>query len=393
MAVALPYISSDFQLTPVQSGALMSAFFVGYSLMHIPGGVLADKFGVRRVAAGALVWWSAFTAITGVAANFMQMLWVRLFFGLGEGMFPACAFKTIAIWFSKKERATANAIMLAANPLGIALSPIIVVAIMSAWGWRGVFFALFVPGIVVALLFWMFIPDNPPDSRQAEGEHGAAIDNHEGENEAPSESEASWIDLLRLDNIHAYFSAYFTYAITVWGFTVWLPSYLVNEKGLSMTHMGLAASAPFLVGAIGCITGGWISDRFFRSRRKIPIVVANLIAALCLFLAYMSESVAFAVVCQTVAGFFLMTFLSSFWALPMNTIPKTMMGAASGFINMAGQIAGIVSPILIGYLIEISGGQYGIAWLFMVGCLIASCLVVMTIRLEPEVPQEQAVHQ
>lgn len=184
MAVALPYISTDFQLTPVQSGALMSAFFVGYSLMHIPGGVLADKFGVRRVAAGASVWWSAFTAITGVAANFMQMLWVRLFFGLGEGVFPACAFKTIAVWFSKKERATANAVMLAANPLGIALSPIIVVAIMSTWGWRGVFFALFVPGIVVALLFWIFIPDNPPAACQADGE---AIASHESENEAHSD--------------------------------------------------------------------------------------------------------------------------------------------------------------------------------------------------------------
>src|SRR5262245_50398923 len=105
MSAVVPFIAADLSLTPLQSGVLMSTFFAGYAIAQVPGGILADRFGVRGVTTIAMLWWSTFAAATGAATNFVFMLVARFLFGLGEGVYPAAAFKTVAVWFPLKERA------------------------------------------------------------------------------------------------------------------------------------------------------------------------------------------------------------------------------------------------------------------------------------------------
>ena len=379
MSVALPYIATDFHLNALESGLLLSAFFAGYSISQIPGGMLADVFGVKRVATAAMLWWSIFTAITGVVGSFGHMLVARFVFGLGEGVFPACAFKTIAVWFPRRERATANAVMLASNPLGAALSPLIVVAIMAAWGWRTVFLVLLVPGLLIAFLFWRFVPDSPSASGRVTPQERNEI---EGEDE-PGETlagRASFVDVLKEPSILKYFLVLFAFDIAFWGFTAWLPTYLVKARGFSMVQMGITASLPFFAGTVGSVLGGWISDRYFKHDRRIPIVATQLISALFLYLTFTAKSVVMMVICQTIAGFFLMTFFSTFWALPMNTVPKALMGMASGLINMAGQIAAFVSPLLLGVIVQATGGSFDLSFLLLIAALVLSSAIVMTIK-------------
>ncbi len=379
MSVALPYISAEYHLQSWQSGLIMSAFFAGYSISQIPGGLLADLFGVRRVGVISLVWWSAFTAATGAAAGLVQMLVIRFVFGLGEGVFPACAFKSIAVWFPKRERATANAIKFAAGPLGASLAPLLVVGIMSVWGWRHVFYIMFIPGILIAFLMWAVVSDDPAKSRRVTDAELAEIDDDEG----PPDASANAVrirDVVREPNILKYFLALFAYDITYWGFTTWLPTYLVHERGFSMVQMGVAASLPFVAGTIGCVVGGWLSDRYFRRNRKFPIMAAQLISALLLYLSYISTSSVTLMVCQAFAGFSLNFFFSAFWALPMNTVPRRLMGVASGFINMAGQLAALVSPVLIGFLVGRANGSFKVTFVLLVASLLVSCLIVLTIR-------------
>lgn len=390
MSVALPYISSEFLLTPIQSGLLLSTFFAGYSLSQIPGGLLADRFGVRKVATAAMIWWSAFTAVTGAAAAFMQMCIIRFVFGLGEGVFPACAFKTVAVWFPQRERATANAVMLASNPLGVALSPLIVVAIMAAWGWRSVFFCLFAPGLLIALLFWKFIPDQPSDSPFVSRDELRKID--EGDAVADDRiSKPRLFEVLKEPSIIQYFLVLFTFDIAFWGFTAWLPTYLVKVRGFSMVQMGLTASVPFFAGTVGSVVGGWASDRFFRHNRRLAIILTELIAALFLFLTFRATTVTMLVIDQAVAGFFLLAFFATFWALPMNSIPKRAMGLASGFINMAGQLAAFVSPLVMGVIVEASGGSYDVALTFLVLALLSSAAIVLTIPRSHAAPRARPI--
>lgn len=379
MSVAIPYISKEFHLSPSASGLVMSIFFGGYALTQIPGGILADRFGARRIATVAMLWWSAFTALTGAATGFVQMVVARFVFGLGEGIFPACAFKTIAVWFPKRERATANALMLASNPLGVALSPLAVVGIMSIWGWRAVFFCLFVPGLLIALLFWLFIPDRPSESARVSREELQEIEGSDQAAAAADQGPVGILRVLREPHVPTYFLVLFTFDLAYGGFMTWLPTYLVQARGLSMTQMGVAASLPFFAGTVGSVLGGWASDRFFSNHRRLPIVATELMSALLLYLTFKADTLTAMIVCQTLAGFFLMAFFSVFWALPMNTIPKELMGVAGGLINMAGQIATFISPLILGYLVGAADGNFYHAFLLLIGALVVSSALVFTI--------------
>lgn len=387
MSVAIPYISSDFHLSPAEAGLVMSVFFAGYSIMQIPGGLLADRFGARRIATVAMLWWSAFTALTGAASSLLQMVFTRFVFGLGEGMFPACAFKTIAMWFPKKERATANALMLASNPLGVALSPLAVVAIMSIWGWRGVFYSLFIPGTAIALMFWLFIADGPAASPRVSAEELLEIESGEPLADGRDGSPGVRI-VLRQPNVVKYFLVLFSFDIAYGGFMTWLPTYLVRARGLSMSQMGVTASLPFFAGTLGSVVGGWASDRFFSDRRKLPIIAAELSSAVLLYLMFEAQTVPEMVIWQTLAGFCLMSFFSVFWALPMTTIPKQLMGVAGGLINMAGQIATFMSPLALGYLVGAANGNFYHAFLLLIVSLLVSSVMVLTIRTVPQIENE-----
>jgi MFS family permease len=379
MSVAIPYIAADFKLSPWQSGLVMGVFFASYSISQIPGGILADIFGVRRVATVAMLWWSTFTAVTGAAGSFTQMLAARAVFGLGEGVYPACVFKTIAVWFPKRERATANAIKMAAGPLGAALSPLFVVGVIATWGWRHVFYLLFIPGILATILFWVFVTDKPAESRRVSAEELAEIEDGDEVRADPLGPKPTLRSIVAEPDVLKYFLALFAFDIAYWGFTSWLPTYLVKARHFSMTEMGMAASVPFLAGTLGSVLGGWISDRWFAASRKTPIIAMQLLSAVLLFLSYQAQSTAVLVICQALAGFCLSFFFSCFWALPMTTISKDLMGVASGFINTAGQIAAFLSPIAVGYLVEISDGGFGLTFALLVASLLASCAVVLTI--------------
>lgn len=377
MSVVIPYIKADFHLTAFQSGMVMSAFFASYSLSQIPGGLLADKFGVRKVITVAMLWWSFFTAITGIAANFSQMLVARFLFGLGEGVYPACSFKTVAMWFPKRERGTANAIMLSSSRMGAAIAPLFVVWIMSFGGWRPVFFSLFLPGLLIALIFWIFIPGKPSESKRVSA---AELDEIEADTEEPSTSsktEVGVLETLKDPMILRFCFIYFAFDFAYWGFTSWLPTYLVEERGFSMVQMGVAASLPFIAGTLGCIGGGWISDRFFANNRRLPIILAPLISAVFIYLTFQTRSVTMVMVYQTLSGFTLNYFFASFWALPISTVPKSRMGVTSGVINTAGQIAGFLSPLAVGYMLQVTGGHFSLTF----GALVVSLLLVSAVAL------------
>lgn len=375
MSSMIPYIATDFHLTAFQSGMVMSAFFLSYSIAQIPGGLLADRFGFRVVTTIAMVWWSFFTALTGAASNFVHMLAARFLFGLGEGVFPAASFKAVAVWFPQKERATANAIKLAASPLGAAIAPLVVVAIMSLGSWRTVFYSLFIPGILIAVLFWKFVADKPSLSSRVSPEELAEIEGEDAVNNPTSSKGFKISEAFRQPYVLRYFLVLFAFDIGYWGFTSWLPTYLVKARGFSLVQMGVASSLPFFAATIGCLVGGWTSDRFFSSNRRLPIVAAQLLTALLLYLTFVAESIPMLIVCQTLAGFCLSFFTSAFWALPMNTVPKSLMGAISGVINMAGQIAAFLSPLIVGYLVGTSGGFASTFVLLVVTILISSALV------------------
>ena len=378
MAVSIPYIAKDFHLSPVQMGVVMSAFFLGYSFFQVPGGFLADKLGARKVMNGALVWWSIFTFVTGMVNSLTSMLWVRVLFGAGEGIFPGASKKSIAHWFPLKERSTANAVMLSSNALGPALAPLFVAAVITSWGWRAVFMSLLLPGLVVVLLMKMYVKDDPQDSKYVSAQELAEIQCVEPKME--SGAEATRLSCLKSWRVWQCFLMWFAFDITLWGFASWLPTYLIKVRGFALVKMSVAASLPFFAGTIGLIAGGWISDKWFQNSRKTPIIITQLIGAFCLYLTYTVTSPTGAVVYQTLAGGFLYMGMGAFWALPMSIIPKTVMGTASALVTTGGQLAGLISPMAIGYLVQISGGSFNTAFMFLIAGTVISSVIALTVK-------------
>jgi sugar phosphate permease len=301
ISMALPYIGKEFNLSATALGGILSAFFIGYAGCQIPGGWLADKFGARRVITGALAVWSLFTAFTGMVGNITQMLIVRFVFGAGEGVFPGPVCKIIGSWFSKKDRGTANSCVLTSTTLGPALTPLIVAPLIAAFGWRAVFYILGALGIVCVYVSWRYIVDRPEDFPGITAEEVRAIKKQRAADEAAAAGleqsiapKASFWDLIKEPRIWVMFFGVFFLTVPIWGYMTWLPTYLVKVRGLTLAKMSIAASIPFFVATVGMLLSGWMSDKFFRGRRRYLVIAAEVVGAFCLYLFYTTPSVEYA---------------------------------------------------------------------------------------------------
>jgi sugar phosphate permease len=390
MTVAIPYIAKDFNLTPVDMGVVMSAFFAGYALFQIPGGLLADKFGPRKTMVTAITWWSIFTGLTAMVSNFTSMLVVRVLFGIGEASFPGGSWKTLSNWFPKKERATANGFMMSSNALGPAIAPLFVVSVMSVFGWRSVFGFLVVPGIILAVIMWIVIRDKPSESKMVSPEELNVI--QEGSEEIGSSAKKmSFKDVIKQSMVWKLVLIWFTFDITFWGFSSWVPTYLVKARGFDMMSMGINASIPFFAGTVGLILGGYLSDKYFVGRRRNIIIGSDIMSAIFLFLTFSTVAAGLAMVFLTLSGFFICLSFGAIWALPMNVLKPEVMGSSSALINFGGQAAGFLSPIVIGYLIQQAGGSFNNAFYFLIAAVLVSGVLTLTVREHEKVNVSNAI--
>ena len=379
-AVAMPTISKDLGLDPSQQGMILSAFFVGYGLLQVAGGMLADKFGSRLTMTFALTWWSVFTALTGMASSLWQMLIIRPLFGAGEAMHPPASWKLISEWFPPKERVRANSLNLCSIALGPALAPPIVVLLMQAYGWHSMFFIFAVPGFILAAVCWVFVRNKPEEYPGMTAGELAEI-----RAEAPPASatpaakaeKVSFGEAAKEKNIWVLMLVYLLFGIPFWGFLSWLPSYLVNERGFAMVKMGMTASLPFFTAFAAMLLASTVCKHVFRNNNRLFVATCYTLGAVFMYLAYSSVSpdwcVFFLCLCAGIGMF--MPF-GAFWTIPMNSMSPRVMGFSTGVINTGGQIGGFIAPMTIGYLVK-STGSFGAGFLFMEICLVAAAVLIV----------------
>jgi sugar phosphate permease len=387
--LAMPFMGKEFEIGSDRLGWVLSAFFAGYALSQVPGGMLADRFGPRKVIIGALLWWSLFTALTGVAGGLYSMLVVRFLFGIGEGVFPAAVWKVISQWYSKKNRGTANAIILSSVSLGPAISLLLLSQIMPVLGWRGSFFLLGGAGALCVLAAWYFITNSIHESPQVtreELEEFEQASHSQAANAEQTLQKASFGALLREPSIWVLFSVALIYNLTMYGWLYWLPTYLMGVKHLSLSKTGVWGSMPFIFGGIGCMLAGYVSDRWFRGRRKYLVFGCQAIGGICLYLFTQVTDPVQYMVAQCIAGFLLFMAAGAIWALPMILVPPKLMGAGAGFINTGGQIGGFVTNILIGYVITWNNNDPAAGFQVMFGALVVAALLVLVGIREQRAP-------
>jgi sugar phosphate permease len=365
IATAIPFIAKDYRLSPLGMGGVLSAFFIGYALMQFPGGILADKFGPRPVMTASIAGWSLFTFFTGMANSLSVLLAIRVLFGLSEGSFPPSASKAIALWFPQDEVGRANGFQLAAVQIGAAVAPLCVSWIIAHWGWRAVFYSLLVPGLVLALLVWTFIKDTP-----APIEHKPHVMEHVA---TPIR------EVLEMRAVRWCAVTIFFWSIAAWGLMNWLPTYLLQARGFSLSRMGLLGSLPYLAGAVGYYLGGHSSD-YFSSRRQVPIVIGLVLGGATTYLAAVAPTGEWAIVALILSFLFVFISAGGIFTMPLVIVPRQAVGAAFGFINTAAQVAAFLSPLAVGYALSATHSDFTKVLYGFVGFFVVAAVAALKIR-------------
>src|SRR5262245_10703903 len=175
ISVAGTRMQSELRLSPSDWGWVTGAFTLSYALFEIPSGALADRIGSRRVLTRIVLWWSAFTALTGRANGLFTLLITRFLFGAGEaGAYPGAA-SSISRWFPATQRARATSVVWMASRIGGAISPLLVVPIQAAYGWRAAFYIFGVAGVVWCAAWYLWYRDTPAQMQGVSAQEVAEI--------------------------------------------------------------------------------------------------------------------------------------------------------------------------------------------------------------------------
>ncbi|QJT82788.1 MFS transporter [Kosakonia sp. MUSA4] len=395
LSIAGTEVAKELQLDAVSMGYIFSAFGWAYLLMQIPGGWLLDRFGSKKVYTWSLFFWSLFTFLQGFVDVFpiawagISMFFMRFMLGFSEApSFPANA-RIVAAWFPAKERGTASAIFNSAQYFSLALFSPLLGWLTFAWGWEHVFTVMGVIGFVLTFA-WVKFVHNPTDHPRMSREeleyiekNGAVVDmDHkkadDGKNAGPKMDYIKQLLCNRM-MLGVFFGQYFLNTIT-WFFLTWFPIYLVQEKGMSILKVGFVASIPALCGFAGGVLGGLFSDYLIKRgstltmARKFPIVVGMLLASSIILCNY-TDSTAMVVALMALA-FFGKGFGALGWPVISDVAPKEIVGLCGGVFNVFGNVASIVTPLVIGYMVKELHSFNGA--LVFVGC---SALMMMVCYL------------
>lgn len=371
LSIAGTTVAKDLQLSVITMGYIFSAFGWAYLLMQIPGGWLLDRFGSKKVYAWSLFFWSLFTFLQGfigllpLAWAGVSMFFMRFMLGFSEApSFPANA-RIVAAWFPAKERGTASSIFNSAQYFALALFSPLLGWLTFAWGWEHVFTVMGGIGFILTLLWIKFIhnPSDHPTLSASElktlAEGGAVIDMDRKQNNTGLGKGAQLACLKQLIGnrmmLGIFFGQYFLSTIT-WFFLTWFPIYLVQDKGMSILKVGIVASIPALFGFVGGVAGGLFSDFLIRKgcsltvSRKVPIVTGMLLASTIILCNYTTSTTL--VIALMALAFFGKGFGALGWSVIADTAPKEIIGLCGGLFNVFGNVASIVTPLVIGYLVS-----------------------------------------
>ncbi|MBI3801729.1 MAG: MFS transporter [Deltaproteobacteria bacterium] len=387
ISIAAKYIMPEYGLSEVQMGWIFSAFVLGYAILQVPGGWLGDSVGPRRVLAGAILWWSVFTAVTAVAGElFLTALVgvvgsftiVRVLIGIGEAAGPPNYNRLVANWVAPEERGLAMGIAASGSAFGAALTPPLIVWIMVTLGWRAAFYLAGGVGIFLALFCYWFATDRPADHSWVNAAELRYITRGlaPAARQTQSPRPVPWKALLGRSDLWFLTASYFTLGYIIYIYFSWFYLYLVNVRGFSVLSGGWYSTAPFLAGAITSPLGGWLSDsvsrRFGKRAGRCGIGIGGLVLTAGLIWAGAAAADPYrAIVLLALGSASLFLTAAAYWASTMD-LASSYAGTVSGFMNMGGNLGGALSPTLTPFLAQRFGWEsalYVAAALALLGAL------------------------
>lgn len=365
LSVVAPIMGKELHFSPTELGWAFSAFGFSYVALQIPGGYLLDRFGSRLVYGTALIGWSIVTMFQGtiflVASPFLLIMTLRLLMGAIEApAFPANSRLSVQ-WFPEKERGVVTSIYQSAQYISLGLVTPLMTWILHSLSRHYVFYFIGIIGVVIGFAWLNFVKDpiNHPKVNDAEIQY---IRQGGGSPDLGSTSVKPQISFTTIKQacfnrmmIGVYIGQFCLTSIT-WFFLTWFPTYLYQERGMSMLKIGLIASIPAIAGFAGGLFGGYFSDRLLKKghsltiARKIPIIL-GMMASTSIIICNYTDSNLIVILAMSVS-FFAKGFGNLGWCVLSDTSPKSLLGVAGGIFNTCGNLASILTPLIIGYIVS-----------------------------------------
>ena len=345
--------AKEFDLNKAEIGLVFSAFAYPYLIFQIIGGWISDRYGARRTLIVCGIVWGSATILTGLAGGLASLLMARLLLGFGEGAtFPA-ATTAMCRWVPTAERGRAQGLTHAAARVGNAAAPGLVVLIMAAYGWRASFFLCAGLSFMWVGLWALMFTEHPRDNPRVSAQELAALPQPRDRVVA-----IPWSRLFK--RMFPVTMVYFCYGWTLWLFLSWIPQYFLHSHGVDLKQSALFSSCVFFAGVLGDTLGGVISDQWLRRTgslkraRSLLVSICMLMTLVALIPLLFTQSLPISLGCLSTAFFFSEMTIGPMWAIPMDIAPNYA-GVASGMMNTGSALAAIMSPVVSGYIIDVSG--------------------------------------
>jgi D-galactonate transporter len=393
ISIAAPFMAKDLGLDKVQMGLIFSAFAWTYAFALVPAGFLADRLGSRLTYGVSLISWSAVTVCQGMAGGFSSLFGLRLAIGAMEApAFPANS-RAVTVWFPARERGMASSIYVCGQYLGTALFTGVLLWLTTTYDWRHVFYSTGIVGIVFGVA-WLYLYRDPLSCKKVSKEELQYIEDGGGlVKNSQDKTKFRWAqitELFQYRQVWAICIGKFANTSVLYFFLTWFPTYLIEERHLTMVKVGIFAVLPFIGATVGVLLAGIVSDALIRRgvslsfARKLPLVVGSGLG-MSIMLVNFTDSNTLCIVLLTIA-FFAQGIASASWAAVSEIAPKELIGLTGGITSLAANIGGIVTPIVVGQILHVTGG---FAWAFWfigglagIGSLSYSLLLGRIYRIE-----------
>jgi MFS transporter, ACS family, D-galactonate transporter len=344
VSVALPAIAADLHLGPARMGVLLSAFFWSYALMQVPIGWLADRYNLRWLYAACFALWSLTCGLTGFAASLGVLLVLRVLLGIGESIYLPGGMKMVSVLFPAKDRGLASGLVNCGTRAGLAFGAPLIASVVVAFGWKNAFFLL---GFTSLIWLIPWIASFPRGANTAEFVE-------------PGSSKGNWgsvnRSLLGVCVANIGYGYYFYLMVT------WLPAYLVQARHLSLQAAGACAVVPYLTFALSEPIGGWIADRlvaigFDETFTRKAVITAAFLTSILLIPAGLAAGTKSTVLLLGGASLVGLS-TGNLYALVQRISRGGNVGFSIGLFNLAGNISGVVAPLVTGLIIAKTGSYF-----------------------------------
>jgi MFS family permease len=387
MSIASPIIQREFGLTNVAIGITFSAFSIAYAGFMVAGGRLGDIIGSRRGLAICGIVWAIGTFYTGLAGGLMALVCARFLVGMGEAAIYPISSSVIGRWIPSSRRGAAQGMLHGFGRLGAALTPVVVTTLILAFSWRSAFMILGAISLVFTAIMWIYLRDDPrlhPGVKREELERLGYDDEIVDPARILKSPPMIWPDFFR--RVWPVTAVSFCYGWFSWFLLSWVPLYFTHMHGLSLKHVAIFSTMVLIGGVLGMVCGGLATDWWLkrtanalRGRRDI-IVFSFLTAMLCIFPLLLSTNL-YVDTFFLALGYFMIELADpSIWMLGMEVLPSHA-ATSTAMVNTGFAVAGAISPLVVGWLLDFTGGSWNGAFAASICVLFLGLIVVWRIRM------------